>query len=84
MILLSVARDTGACMVKVADNGPGIPASQRERVLERFVRLEDTLHTAGNGLGLSLVRAVAMLHGAELRLDDAGPGLVVILRFPQD
>ena len=84
VIQLSVAPDKGACMVKVEDNGPGIPASQREQVLERFVRLEDSVHSTGNGLGLSLVRAVAILHAAELRLDDAYPGLMVTLRFPPD
>ena len=66
----------------VRDSGAGIPAAEREHVLERFVRLESSRHTPGNGLGLSLVKAVARLHGAELRLGDAGPGLTVTLRFP--
>ncbi|HET6470167.1 MAG TPA: HAMP domain-containing sensor histidine kinase, partial [Geminicoccaceae bacterium] len=58
----------------VADTGPGIPEDQRERVLERFVRLDTGRSTPGNGLGLSLVRAVARRHGATLRLDDNAPG----------
>lgn len=66
----------------VADNGPGIPAEDRARVLEPFTRLDATRSTPGNGLGLSLVAAVARLHGATLDLDDNAPGLAVRLRFP--
>jgi len=67
----------------VSDSGPGIPATERERVLKRFVRLDKARHTPGNGLGLSLVNAVANLHGAKLLLNDANPGLRIILRFPK-
>ncbi|HKH21076.1 MAG TPA: ATP-binding protein, partial [Gammaproteobacteria bacterium] len=70
--------------VVVSDNGPGIPADMREKVLERFVRLETSRTTPGNGLGLSLVRAVAWLHNAKLELADAHPGLSVSLQFPFD
>lgn len=70
-------------VVTVADSGPGIPADQREAVLGRFVRLEQSRSTPGNGLGLSLVQAVATMHGAELVLDDNAPGLRVTLRFPR-
>ncbi|MGF1526107.1 MAG: sensor histidine kinase [Candidatus Competibacterales bacterium] len=66
----------------VADSGPGIPAAQRQRVLERFVRLDTARSQPGNGLGLSLVNAVAKLHGATLELDDNDPGLRVSLAFP--
>ena len=69
--------------VNVSDTGPGIPESERGHVLERFVRLEGSRHTPGNGLGLSLVQAVAKLHEAELVLGDAGPGLSVTIRFPR-
>ena len=65
----------------VADSGPGIPEADRERVLERFVRLEASRNSPGSGLGLSLVAAVARLHGAELVLEDNTPGLRVSLRF---
>lgn len=68
-------------VVEVADNGPGIPTHLRERALERFVRLAPDRTGPGNGLGLSLVKAVARLHGAALDLDDNRPGLVVRLRF---
>jgi signal transduction histidine kinase len=81
-ILLRVERLENTTEVMVCDSGTGIPESERQHVLERFVRLENSRHTQGNGLGLSLVKAVAHLHGAELRLGDAGPGLTVTLRFP--
>lgn len=66
----------------VADNGPGIPVEARERVLERFVRLDSSRHQPGSGLGLSLVHAVAQLHNASLSLEDNHPGLKVTLRIP--
>ncbi|MCP5421029.1 MAG: HAMP domain-containing protein [Gammaproteobacteria bacterium] len=65
----------------VSDSGPGIPSSLRERVLERFVRLDNARSSPGNGLGLSLVKAVARLHGAVLRLEDNQPGLRVMVVF---
>ena len=80
-ILLQVRRLEDAIEVVVRDSGTGIPAAEREHVLERFVRLENSRHTPGNGLGLSLVNAVAGLHGAELKLGDNRPGLIVTLRL---
>jgi len=65
----------------VRDSGPGIPAEERERVFERFVRLENERNSPGNGLGLSLVQAVVRIHRANLKLDDNNPGLVVSLCF---
>jgi signal transduction histidine kinase len=82
-IRLQVRASDAVAEVSVSDSGPGIPASERDRVLARFVRLDGSRHTPGNGLGLSLVQAVARLHKAELTLGDAGPGLVVSLRFPR-
>ena len=69
-------------VVEVADRGPGVPAEDRDRVLDRFVRLESARTRAGSGLGLSLVAAVAHLHGGALRLEDNAPGLRVRLTFP--
>jgi hypothetical protein len=66
----------------VADNGAGIPESERTRVLERFVRLEVSRHSPGTGLGLSLVVAVAKLHDARLDISDNAPGLKATLLFP--
>ncbi len=67
----------------VADSGPGIPAEERGRVIERFVRLEASRNSPGTGLGLSLVAAVAHFHDAQLLLEDNEPGLRAILRFPR-
>jgi signal transduction histidine kinase len=83
-ILLRVQRLEDAIEVMVRDSGTGIPESERQHVLERFVRLENSRHTPGNGLGLSLVNAVAGLHGAELKLDDNRPGLIVTLRLARN
>lgn len=69
-------------LLEVMDNGPGIEASQRQRALERFVRLNQTDIT-GSGLGLAIVRETAQLHGATLELDDTpGGGLTVRVRLP--
>lgn len=67
----------------VADTGPGIPTGQRAHVIERFVRLETSRNSPGTGLGLSLVAAVARLHGARLTLDDNAPGLKAAIHFPR-
>lgn len=75
-------REPGAVTVSVSDNGPGIAIEDRERVLGRFVRLEESRNTPGSGLGLSLVAAAAQLHGGKLKLDDAEPGLKAVLRLP--
>jgi signal transduction histidine kinase len=68
--------------IEVADRGPGIPEGDRETVFDRFVRLEPSRSTPGNGLGLSLVRAVARRHGANVTLADNHPGLRVRIEFP--
>ncbi len=70
-------------LLTVADSGPGIPESDRGRVLERFVRLEQSRSEPGSGLGLSLASAVARLHGGELRLEDNHPGLVSVISLPR-
>ena len=67
----------------VADSGPGIPAEDRARVLERFVRLEKSRNSPGTGLGLSLVAAVARMHDASLTLGDNAPGLKATITFPR-
>src|SRR5215510_9984323 len=70
--------------IVVTDRGPGVPSSDRERVLGRFVRLEASRSEPGSGLGLSLVSAVARLHGGSLRLEDNRPGLKVVLSLPAE
>jgi len=72
----------GGVVLAVGDRGPGIPDSERKRVFERFYRLERSRSAGGNGLGLSLVRAVAELHRAGVALADNAPGLRVELAFP--
>lgn len=72
----------GRCEAVIADSGPGIPEADRERVQDRFVRLEASRNRPGSGLGLSLVRAVARVHGGKVRLEDNAPGLRAILALP--
>ncbi len=81
VITVKLSSNEGRPMITVADNGPGIPADEREKALQRLYRLDRSRNTPGNGLGLSLVEAVANLHGAELQLQDNAPGLRVTLRF---
>jgi signal transduction histidine kinase len=71
----------GRPVVSIADDGPGIPADQHEHVFKRFYRLEHSRYRPGNGLGLSLVAAVARLHGAQIEMLDNSPGLKFRLRF---
>jgi len=70
-------------LLTVADRGPGIPAADRARVLERFVRLEQSRSQPGSGLGLSLALAVAHLHGGDLKLEDNQPGLRTVISLPR-
>jgi len=81
-ITLTVERSAGDVRLSVADTGPGIPAAERERVLEPFVRLDSSRSTPGSGLGLALVAAIVRLHGARIELGDNDPGLIVMLIFP--
>ena len=71
----------GSAELLVRDHGDGIPLADRERVLERFVRLDASRHLPGSGLGLNFVAAVAKHHGAQLELSDAKPGLEVAFYF---
>lgn len=79
---ISVDRSGPRPMLTVADDGPGIPPEERENVIRRHYRLERSRTTPGSGLGLSLVSAIAGVHGAELVLEDNAPGLRVSLVFP--
>ncbi|WP_193336489.1 HAMP domain-containing sensor histidine kinase [Devosia beringensis] len=69
-------------LIEVADNGPGIAEPDRKRVIERFVRLEKSRSDNGSGLGLSLVNAVARLHGGEFRVEDNAPGVRAVIDLP--
>jgi signal transduction histidine kinase len=79
---IRVFRAESRAILEVADRGPGIPEADREIVFDRFVRLEPSRSTPGNGLGLSLVRAVAQRHHGTVVLTDNRPGLRVRLEFP--
>ena len=82
-ISLSMNDNDGHIEIIVSDNGPGINPEDRERVTKRFVRLEDSRTKPGFGIGLSLAKAVMKLHGGELMLEDANPGLKAVLSFPK-
>jgi signal transduction histidine kinase len=81
---IEVALEARADMVviTVADRGPGVAPGDRQRALQRFVRLEESRSRPGAGLGLSLVAAVARLHGGSVRLEDNVPGLRAIILLP--
>jgi signal transduction histidine kinase len=81
-VTISANREGDAVVFRVADNGPGVPEADRERVLQRFVRLEKSRSQPGSGLGLSLAAAVVRLHHGAIELGDAAPGLVVTIRLP--
>ena len=81
-ILIEARREGDQVLLSVTDHGPGIPEADRKHAVERFVRLEASRTLPGSGLGLSLASAVATLHGGELRLGDAHPGLVATLAIP--
>jgi len=77
---LMAGADGAICRIR--DNGPGVPEAEHRKVFRRFYRLDASRTTPGNGLGLSLVAAIAELHRIGVTLEDARPGLSVTLRFP--
>jgi signal transduction histidine kinase len=81
-IRITLSRIGDAIEIAVGDRGPGIAAQDRERALQRFVRLEKSRSRPGAGLGLSLVAAVARMHGGSVRLEDNRPGLRAVLSIP--
>jgi signal transduction histidine kinase len=80
-IRIDLVRLNGKGQLVVADSGPGIPEAAREKVFQRFFRLEQSRTTPGNGLGMSLVAAVMTLHRISIRLEDNRPGLRVVIEF---
>jgi signal transduction histidine kinase len=82
-IVVEASNEGDRILLTVADTGPGIPEADRGRVVERFVRLEQSRSEPGSGLGLSLAAAVARLHGGELKLEDNQPGLRGIIALPR-
>jgi signal transduction histidine kinase len=82
-ILVTADTEQDRIVLTVSDHGPGIPSADRSRVVDRFVRLERSRSLPGSGLGLSLVSAVARLHGGELKLEDNAPGLRARISLPR-
>ncbi|MBU6458244.1 MAG: hypothetical protein KGQ48_12010 [Bradyrhizobium sp.] len=80
-VVVTNENNEGKPVISIADDGPGIPPDEYERVFKRFYRLEHSRYTPGNGLGLSLVGAVARLHGARIEMLDNSPGLNFRLWF---
>jgi len=81
-VTVEVRESDAGASIAVSDQGPGIPGDEIRNVFRRFYRLERSRQTPGNGLGLSLVAAVARLHGAQIETLDNAPGLTVRLSFP--
>lgn len=81
-ITLQLAASSELVTISVTDNGPGIPAAQRDEALRRFGRLDAARQAGGAGLGLPLVSTVAHLHGGQLTLADAAPGLRAVMSLP--
>ena len=81
-ITLSLKHSGDHALLCVADNGPGIRAEQRALAMRRFGRLDASRHRSGHGLGLPLAAAIAQLHHATLTLEDAAPGLRIVVAIP--
>ena len=82
-IVIKAVPDGERILLTVADGGGGIPEVDRNRAVQRFVRLEQSRSQPGSGLGLSLASAVARLHGGELKLEDNHPGLRTVISLPR-
>jgi signal transduction histidine kinase len=82
-IVVTARGEGDRILLAVADSGGGIPAADRGRAVERFVRLEQSRSQPGSGLGLSLASAVARLHGGDLKLEDNHPGLRTVISLPR-
>ncbi len=81
-IAIEVTATAATAILTVSDNGPGIPIDRRALALRRFGRLDASRHDAGHGLGLPLVAAIARLHRGAISLEDAAPGLRVVVTLP--
>jgi signal transduction histidine kinase len=82
-VRVRATEETDAVSLVVEDDGPGIPLAEHRRVVERFYRLDRSRSLPGNGLGLSIVTAIALLHWGQLHLSDAAPGLVARIVLPR-
>ncbi|WP_416357162.1 sensor histidine kinase [Aureimonas phyllosphaerae] len=80
-ITLAVRREAEEIVLEVADDGPGVPPAERDRIFRRLYRLDRSRSTPGHGLGLALVASIAELHGGRIEVRDAAPGLVMRVVF---
>ena len=81
-ISVSLIQLSTEIVITIADNGPGIPASERENVFRRFYRLDQSRSSSGNGLGLSMVSAVISMHNGTIKLENNTPGLRTLIKLP--
>jgi signal transduction histidine kinase len=83
-VQVGVSREGTTAKVYVADDGPGVPEADRERIFERFTRLDDgrSRDRGGSGLGLAIVRGLVDLHGGEVHVEDAAPGARFVVLLP--
>jgi signal transduction histidine kinase len=82
-VRVRATEETDTVWIVVEDEGPGIPPAERSRVIDRFYRLDRSRSLPGNGLGLSIVTAIASLHWGQLYLSDGAPGLVARIVLPR-
>lgn len=82
-IIISLTARGDRLLASVSDRGAGIPEESRQKVRERFARLDESRSKPGNGLGLALVEAIMKMHGGTLELEDANPGLIATLNLPK-
>ena len=82
LVRISADACENGALLAISDDGPGVPADERDLIFRRFYRSEKSRRTPGNGLGLSIVAAVARMHGANVKLSSNEPGLTVELQFP--
>lgn len=79
---ITLTADRQRLSLEVGDDGPGVPEAMAERIFERFVRMDASRGRPGNGLGLSLVRAIAELHGGQVRMKPGRPGVEIVVDLP--
>jgi signal transduction histidine kinase len=83
IVRLRAVQDRNTVSIVVQDNGPGIPASEREKVMTRFYRGDQSRTLPGNGLGLPIVSSISQLHSGTFALEDASPGLRARIVLPR-
>ncbi|WP_326836507.1 ATP-binding protein [Amycolatopsis rhabdoformis] len=85
-VTVTVGHHAGTVVLEVLDDGPGIPPAERERVFDRFARLDDarTRDAGGSGLGLTLAREIARRHGGSLVVADSATGACLLVRLPAE